>query len=97
MRKILFFMLLFSLVFLAASPVGFAVEAKILDTTAQSAVLMDGTGNILCEKDSHKRLPPASVTKAMTLLLVAEAVEQGRVSLEDKVSTTENAWRQGGS
>lgn len=68
-----------------------------LDTTAQSAVLMDGNGTVLYEKDPHKKLPPASVTKVMTLLLAVEAVEQGRVKLTDEVQTSENAWKQGGS
>jgi D-alanyl-D-alanine carboxypeptidase (penicillin-binding protein 5/6) len=67
------------------------------ETIAQSAVLMDGNGTVLFEKDSHKRLPPASVTKSMTLLLAVEAVEQGRVNLTDPVTVTENAWHQGGS
>jgi len=67
------------------------------ETIAQSAVLMDGNGTVLFEKDSHKRLPPASVTKSMTLLLAVEAVEQGRVNLTDRVTITENAWHQGGS
>jgi len=66
-------------------------------TTAQSAILMDGNGTILYEKESHKRLPPASVTKSMTLLLATEAVEQGRVKLTDTVQISENAWHQGGS
>lgn len=68
-----------------------------LETTAQSAVLMDGNGTILYEKDPHKPLPPASVTKIMTLLLAVEAVEQGRIKLTDDVYTSENSWRQGGS
>jgi len=72
-------------------------EAGLPVTTAVSAVLMDGTGRILYEKEPHKRLPPASVTKAMTLLLAVEAVEQGRVKLADEVIASENAWRQGGS
>lgn len=79
----------------------FAAEPKKgvaqLDTTAESAVLMDGNGTVLFEKDSHKRLPPASVTKAMTLLLAIEAVEEGKVKLTDPVTTSEGAWRQGGS
>ncbi len=68
-----------------------------LATTAQSAILMDGNGTILYEKNSHKPLPPASVTKSMTLLLAVEAVEQGRVQLTDPVTITENSWHQGGS
>ncbi|GBG55010.1 D-alanyl-D-alanine carboxypeptidase [Sporomusaceae bacterium FL31] len=79
----------------------FAAEPKKaaaqIDTIAESAVLMDGNGTVLFEKDSHKRLPPASVTKAMTLLLAVEAVEEGKVKLTDPVTTSEGAWRQGGS
>jgi D-alanyl-D-alanine carboxypeptidase (penicillin-binding protein 5/6) len=58
---------------------------------------MDGNGNVLFEKDANHRLPPASVTKTMTLLLGVEAVEQGKIKLTDMVYTSENAWRQGGS
>lgn len=68
-----------------------------LETSAVSAVLMDGNGNILYEKDLNKPLPPASVTKVMTLLLAVEAVEQGRIKLTEPVHTSENAWHQGGS
>lgn len=72
-------------------------SAAQLQTSAVSAVLMDENGTILFEKDSHKRLPPASVTKIMTLLLAVEAVEQGRIQLTDEIFTSETAWRQGGS
>lgn len=92
-------LIIFNVVF-ASVPVIGAPETKNtgqLDTTAQSAVLMDANGIILYEKDSHKRLPPASVTKVMTLLLAVEAVEQGRVKITDEVQTSENAWKQGGS
>lgn len=68
-----------------------------LDSIAESAVLMDENGTILFEKDANKRLPPASVTKTMTLLLAVEAVEQGKIKLGDEVNITENSWRQGGS
>ncbi|MBP2653514.1 MAG: dacF [Firmicutes bacterium] len=68
-----------------------------LEISAESAVLMDSNGNILYEKDPYKPLPPASVTKVMTLLLGVEAVEQGKIQLSDSVYTSENAWHQGGS
>ena len=77
-----------------------APEVKLsssLDTSAQSAVLMDGNGTILFERDPHKKLPPASVTKVMTLLLAVDAVEQERIHLTDEVTVSETAWRQGGS
>lgn len=66
-------------------------------TSAESAVLMDQNGAVLFEKNPHKRLPPASVTKTMTLLLAVEAVEQGKIKLSDPVTTSEWAWKQGGS
>lgn len=72
-------------------------ENSSITTSAESAILMDANGTILYEKDAHKRLPPASVTKIMTLLLAVEAVEQGKVSLTDEVHISETAWRQGGS
>ncbi|MDR7865319.1 MAG: D-alanyl-D-alanine carboxypeptidase family protein [Sporomusaceae bacterium] len=81
----------------AAAPAPKAPARAPLETTAVSAILMDGNGNILYEKDPHKQLPPASVTKVMTLLLAIEAVEQGRLKLTDQINTSENAWRQGGS
>lgn len=69
-----------------------------LETTAESAVLMEaGSGKVLFEKEPHKRLPMASVTKLMTMLLAVEAVEQGKFNLDDKVVTSENAWEMGGS
>lgn len=72
--------------------------AAELETTAESAVLMDAaTGNILYEKESHKELPPASVTKLMTLLVAADAIAQGRVKLTDKVTASETACKLGGS
>ncbi|AVX20333.1 MULTISPECIES: D-alanyl-D-alanine carboxypeptidase family protein [Carboxydocella] len=69
-----------------------------LETTAQSAVLMEAnSGQILYEKNMHQALPPASVTKIMTLLVAVEAVEQGKVKLEDRIKASENAAGMGGS
>ncbi len=71
---------------------------KVLETTAESAVLLEPFSNrILYEKEAHKQLPMASVTKLMTLLLAAEAVEEGNFKLSDRVITSENAWEMGGS
>ncbi|HPZ42491.1 MAG TPA: D-alanyl-D-alanine carboxypeptidase family protein [Bacillota bacterium] len=68
------------------------------ETTAEAAVLMEPvTGRIIYEKEAHKRLPMASVTKLMTLLLATEAVEKGSFKLTDSVITSENAWEMGGS
>ncbi|MGI5920785.1 MAG: D-alanyl-D-alanine carboxypeptidase family protein [Syntrophomonadaceae bacterium] len=74
------------------------VKADTLDVKAESYVLMDAdSGKILYAKDEHKQLPPASTTKLMTLILAVEALENGKVTLKDKVITSENAWKMGGS
>ena len=65
---------------------------------AKAAVLMDQTsGKVLLEMHAHDRLYPASVTKIMTLLLVAEAVDDGTLKLTDMVTTSTNASSKGGS
>ncbi|MPM69483.1 D-alanyl-D-alanine carboxypeptidase DacF [bioreactor metagenome] len=72
-------------------------EAK-LDIASKSAILMDAsTGKVLYEKNSHEKLPPASVTKVMTLLLICEALEDGKIKEDDDVQISENAASMGGS
>ena len=64
----------------------------------KSAVLMEAsTGKILYEQNADEALPPASVTKVMTLLLVMEALDQGKIKLDDIVTTSERAASMGGS
>lgn len=95
---LLFFVLSVATAFSAPAPTAKQPQPGTqLNTSAVSAVLMDENGTVLFQKDPHKRLPPASVTKIMTLLLAVEAVEQGRINLADEVNASENAWRQGGS
>lgn len=66
--------------------------------SAPSAILMEKvTGEIIYDKNSHERLPPASVTKVMTMLLIVEAVERGDISLDDTVIASERAASFGGS
>ena len=75
-----------------------SVVAAEPEVVAPSAVLMEAqTGTVLYEKDAHARLAPASVTKVMTLLLVMEALESGRISWEDTVTASETAANKGGS
>lgn len=77
----------------AAAPVG----AK-LDIKAKSVVLMEPhTGQILYENNKDERLAPASVTKIMSLLLIMEAIENEKISLETTVSASEHAASMGGS
>ena len=66
--------------------------------SAPSAILMEAsTGQIIYEKDADEQRPPASVTKIMTLLLIFDALDSGKISLKDEVSTSEYAASMGGS
>ena len=65
---------------------------------APSALLMEAsTGTVLFEQDADTKRPPASVTKIMTMLLIFDAVESKKISLEDKVPVSEFAASMGGS
>ena len=91
---------LLALALAAALAVGGApvVHGVSLEVAAPSAVLMEAaTGTVLYEKDAHTPLPPASVTKIMTLLLVMEALDAGRIQKEDLVTVSARAASMGGS
>ena len=71
---------------------------NFLNIESQSAILIDAsTGKVLYEKNSNEQLRPASVTKVMTILLIMEALDSGKISLTDKVPCSENATSMGGS
>jgi len=75
-----------------------AVGSLNLDVDAKSAVLLDaGSGTFLYEQNSHEELPPASVTKIMTMLLAMEAIDRGQISMDDMVTISERAAGMGGS
>lgn len=93
MKKLL--ALLLSLVLLIG--VAFAAPPPP-EITAPSAVLMEKeTGTVLAQVGAHNKLPPASVTKVMTLLLVMEALDSGKISMEDQVTVSPFAASMGGS
>lgn len=69
-----------------------------LDIKAKSAILLEvNTGKILYEHNSDEKLPPASITKIMSLLLIIEAIDSGKLSLDDVVTASEHACSMGGS
>jgi len=69
-----------------------------LDIKAKSAILMEvNTGEILYEMNADEQLPPASITKIMSLLLVMEAIDRKELSVEDVVTASEHACSMGGS
>ena len=84
--------------FMMQSVAVFAEGNTDLGLNAKSAILMEeSTGNILYESNPDERLPIASVTKVMTMLLIMEAVDSGKISLDDMVTVSENAMSYGGS
>ena len=89
---------IFVLLVLLAGAMLPAVRAAELDLPAPSYVLMErSTGEMLLEHNAHERLRPASVTKVMTLLLIMEALDDGRIGWDDMVQTSAAAAAKGGS
>lgn len=73
-------------------------EGNPLSLEAGSAILIEqNTGTILYSHNVHQQLRPASVTKVMTILLIMEAIDSGKLSYTDKIPCTENAAKMGGS
>ena len=78
--------------------VSIPASAAELNIPAESALLMDiATGTVLYEQNAHAKLAPASVTKVMTMLLVMEAIDSGKIGWNDTVTVSESAAAKGGS
>ena len=83
---------------MAVSLLARPVLAVELDIKGKSGLLMDvATGTVLYEKNSHEPLAPASVTKVMTMLLIMEAIDSGKIGWDDTVTASETAAAKGGS
>lgn len=81
-----------------AATVGTPAEAAKIDTNAREAILIDyDTGQVLFEKNSDERMPPASMSKIMTVFLAFERLKDGRLQMDDEIPISEKAWRKGGS
>jgi len=89
---------LVSLVLITLVVLPFPVQAAELKVAGKSSLLMDvTTGTVLQEHNAHERLAPASVTKIMTMLLIMEAVDSGKIAMTDIVTASETAAAKGGS
>ncbi len=72
--------------------------ADAIETKARAAILMDyTTGQYLYTKDHKRMLPPASMSKLMTVYIIFDKLKDGSLSLEDTFTVSENAWRKGGA
>lgn len=101
-KRIMAFVLAFTILFSTISVNVLAEENSEnnvdLGITSPSVILMEAsTGTVIYEKNPDERLHPASVTKIMTLLLIFDAISQGKISLDDTVTVSENAASMGGS
>lgn len=98
MKKIFIFVMSFSILMSIPSTVFAAEGEEGAEPKAKSSILMCmDTGDIIKEENAYEHLSPASVTKIMSILLIMEAIDSGKISLEDMVSASENAVSKGGS
>ncbi|PLR76378.1 D-alanyl-D-alanine carboxypeptidase [Bacillus sp. V3-13] len=72
-------------------------QTEIVENVKSAILIERDTGTVLFEKNSHEKLPPASMTKIMTMLLIMEALDQGKLKWDEKIRTSEYAASMGGS
>ncbi len=81
-----------------AAPTADALIPSPPQLSAKAWVLLDATtGQVIAEEDSHQHLPPASLTKLMTVYVATRDIQAGRLKVDDKVTVSEHAWRTEGS
>jgi serine-type D-Ala-D-Ala carboxypeptidase (penicillin-binding protein 5/6) len=106
MKRLFIGFMMFTFLFMFTISAGVQAEEKAktnipnveLADEARSAILIErDTGTVLYEKNAHEKLPPASMTKIMTMLLIMEAIDKGELTLTEKVRTSEYAASMGGS
>lgn len=100
MKRFFSFSIVLTVLFSFHTTAAFAKETSTAELAekAKSAVLIErDTGTVLYEKNSSEKLPPASMTKIMTMILIMEAIDEGKIKWNDKVRTSEYAASMGGS
>ncbi len=96
-RRIIRLALVLAAALTASAPLA-ASAAQAVDTRARTAIVIDATsGAVLMEKDADRPIPPASMSKLMTVYMVFEALKSGKLSLEDEFRVSEAAWNKEGS
>lgn len=98
MKKIIYISLVICVFFFSLNPIAFANEKSLPEVSAPSALLMDyASGKIIYEKNPDEKLPLASVTKIMTMLLAMEEIEKGTMKYDDIIIASAHAKSYGGS
>ncbi|CAN5157999.1 D-alanyl-D-alanine carboxypeptidase family protein [soil metagenome] len=89
---------LFSLSLLLALTAPVAAQDAAYESTAREAILLDAkSGTVFYEKGADTPVPPASMSKLMTVILVIEALKAGKITMDTEIPITEDAWRRGGA
>src|SRR3954449_208028 len=100
MKRLVSVMLTIILLTTFAAPLAFAEEktgVELADNVKSAILIERDTGKVLYEKNSKEQLPPASMTKIMTMLLIMEALDEGKLKMDEKVRASEYAASMGGS
>jgi len=83
---------------LCAALAAAGARAQTIETMGRQAIMIDvTTGSVLLDKNADEPMPPASMSKLMTIYMVFERLKAGRLSVDDKFQVSERAWRMGGS
>lgn len=95
MRYTILFVFLFSLTIFSNTP---SFADITLQTVAKQAIVVDmQTGSVIFSKNADQKMPTSSMSKVMTMLVVFDALKDGRLSLDDKLLVSTKAWKKGGS
>lgn len=98
MKKVIICMLSLMVPFcIKASTTVFNEESGFVENAKSAILIEQSTGQILYEKNSHEKIAPASMTKMMSLLLIMEDLDGGKIKLDDVVTVSKNASSMGGS
>jgi serine-type D-Ala-D-Ala carboxypeptidase (penicillin-binding protein 5/6) len=100
MKRHFSMIILFTLLFSLLGQAVLAQEntsTELVNSVASAVLIERDTGTIMYDKNSHEKLPPASMTKIMTMLLIMEALDEGRLTMDEKIRASEYAASMGGS
>lgn len=94
MKKLLLFLLTISLIIPFKT---FALDTDLAPNAGSAILIEEETGEIIFEKNSHEKMHPASMTKIMSMLIIMEHIDSGKIKWEDEVVASANASGMGGS
>ena len=97
MKKLLFFLGLLFIPFVIQASETVSNEVDLASNAKSAIIIEQSSGQVLYEKNSHEKIAPASMTKMMSLLLIMEKIDSGKIKLDDVVTVSKNASSMGGS